>query len=122
MYRRGDIYYMFAPAGGVVTGWQLVMRSKNIYGPYESKIVMEQGATDINGPHQGALVTAVDGKDWFLHFQDLGAYGRVTHLNPVEWRDGWPVIGAKAGFYSIMPAGVSERGWIDVLNSDLKIK
>ena len=93
MYRRGDMYYMFAPAGGVATGWQLVMRSKNIYGPYELKIVMAQGGSDINGPHQGALLTDAVGKDWFLHFQDLGAYGRVTHLNPVEWRDGWPVIG-----------------------------
>lgn len=93
MYRKGDYYYLFAPAGGVATGWQLVMRSKNIYGPYESKIVMVQGDTDINGPHQGAWVSAPDGSDWFLHFQDKAAYGRVIHLNPMTWVDGWPVIG-----------------------------
>lgn len=93
MYRKGDYYYLFAPAGGVATGWQLVMRSKNIYGPYESKIVMTQGDTDINGPHQGAWVSAPDGSDWFLHFQDKAAYGRVIHLNPMTWVDGWPVIG-----------------------------
>ena len=93
LYRRGEYYYMFAPAGGVATGWQLVMRSKNIYGPYESRIVMAQGESDINGPHQGALVDAPDGKSWFIHFQDMGPYGRVIHLNPVEWKEGWPVIG-----------------------------
>lgn len=93
MYKRGDYYYLFAPAGGVENGWQLVMRSKNVYGPYESKIVMAQGSSDINGPHQGALVTDAGGNDWFLHFQDKGAYGRIIHLNPVAWKEGWPVIG-----------------------------
>lgn len=93
LYRRGDYYYIFAPAGGVETGWQLVMRSKNIYGPYESKIVMAQGKSDINGPHQGAWVTNEAGEDWFIHFQDKSAYGRIIHLNPMVWRNDWPVIG-----------------------------
>lgn len=93
MYKRNGYYYMFAPAGGVAEGWQLVMRSKDIYGPYESRIVMAQGDSDINGPHQGAWVTTDTGEDWFLHFQDLGPYGRVINLNPMAWRDDWPVIG-----------------------------
>lgn len=93
LYKRGGYYYIFAPAGGVVYGWQIVLRSKNIYGPYESKIVMRQGNTEINGPHQGAWVTTKEGEDWFLHFQDRGAYGRILHLNPMHWKDGWPVIG-----------------------------
>lgn len=93
LYRRGDYYYIFAPAGGVETGWQLVMRSKNIYGPYESKIVMAQGKSDINGPHQGAWVSIPTGEDWFVHFQDRGAYGRIINLNPMVWKEDWPVIG-----------------------------
>lgn len=93
MYKRDGYYYIFSPAGGVVNGWQLVMRSRNVYGPYESKIVMAQGDTDINGPHQGSWIETPDAGDWFLHFQDRGAYGRITHLNPVKWVDGWPVIG-----------------------------
>lgn len=92
-YRRGDWYYIFAPAGGVEQGWQLVMRSRDINGPYESKIVMAQGKSDINGPHQGAWVTDANGEDWFVHFQDKGAYGRIIHLNPVKWINDWPVIG-----------------------------
>lgn len=93
MYKRNGYYYIFAPAGGVATGWQLVLRSKNIYGPYEEKIVLEQGSTKINGPHQGAWVDTPSGEDWFYHFQDVDAGGRIIHLQPVKWEKDWPFIG-----------------------------
>lgn len=93
LYKKDGYYYVFAPAGGVATGWQLVLRSKNIYGPYEEKIVLEQGSTAINGPHQGAWVSTQNGDSWFLHFQDKGVYGRVLHLQPINWVDGWPLMG-----------------------------
>jgi beta-xylosidase len=92
-YKRNGYYYIFAPAGGVSTGWQTVLRSKNLYGPYERKVVMDQGSTTINGPHQGAWIDTPGGEDWFLHFQDKGAYGRVVHLQPMKWNNDWPVIG-----------------------------
>ncbi len=91
--KKDGWYYIFAPAGGVETGWQVVLRSKHIYGPYEDKIVLAQGGTNINGPHQGALVDTPDDGWWFLHFQDAGVYGRIVHLQPVKWQDGWPIIG-----------------------------
>lgn len=93
VYKRDGWYYIFAPAGGVETGWQTVLRSRHIEGPYEEKIVMRQGASDVNGPHQGGLVDTPSGQEWFLHFQDKGMYGRITHLQPVTWKDGWPIIG-----------------------------
>lgn len=96
IYKRNKFYYVFAPAGGVSTGWQTILRSKNIYGPYERKIAMGQGNTSINGPHQGAWVTTQTGQDWFLHFQDLDAYGRVVLLEPMQWKNDWPVIGTDA--------------------------
>ncbi|SHF82065.1 Beta-xylosidase [Bacteroides luti] len=92
-YKRNGYYYIFTPAGGVVAGWQLVLRSKNPYGPYEEKVVMAQGKSTINGPHQGAWVDTTTGEDWFLNFQDVGAYGRLTHLQPMKWVKDWPVIG-----------------------------
>lgn len=92
-YKRNGYYYIFAPAGGVETGWQLMLRSKQVYGPYESKIVMAQGNTDINGPHQGAWIDTNTGESWFVHFQDKAMYGRVLHLNPMKWVNDWPVIG-----------------------------
>ena len=94
-YKRHGYYYIFAPGGGVPTGWQTVLRSRNVFGPYEDRMVMDQGKTAINGPHQGAWVDTPDGKeDWFLHFQDQGPYGRVVHLQPMAWKNDWPVIGA----------------------------
>lgn len=108
LYRRDGWYWVFAPAGGVATGWQSVFRSRSIWGPYEDRIVLAQGSTDVNGPHQGAWVTDVEGSDWFVHFQDRGVYGRVVHLQPMTWgEDGWPTMGAPG------PDGVGEpvREW-----------
>lgn len=92
-YKRNGYYYILAPAGGVAHGWQLALRSRNVYGPYESKTVMARGNTDINGPHQGGWVETRSGESWFVNFQDKGAYGRVIHLNPMKWVNDWPVIG-----------------------------
>ena len=94
-YKRDGGYWIMCPAGGVPTGFQLAMRSRSPYGPYEAKVVLAQGKTAINGPHQGGWVHTKWGEDWFLHFQDKEAYGRVVHLNPVDWTSGWPVMGKK---------------------------
>lgn len=93
IYKKNGYYYIFAPAGGVSTGWQTVLRSKNIFGPYEKKKVMDQGTTNVNGPHQGAWISTDSGEDWFIHFQDKGAFGRIVHLEPMIWKDNWPIIG-----------------------------
>lgn len=93
-YRRDGWYWIYAPAGGVAEGYQVVFRSRDIHGPYEHRIVLEQGSSSVNGPHQGALVDDADGNLWFLHFQDRGVFGRVTHLQPVTVDDeGWPHMG-----------------------------
>lgn len=93
LYRRDGKYFILCPAGGVAQGWQLALRADSPWGPYEARRVLSQGATDINGPHQGALIDTPQGESWFLHFQDKGLWGRVLHLNPVKWTDGWPVMG-----------------------------
>jgi beta-xylosidase len=92
-YKRNGWYYILAPAGGVRNGWQVALRAHSVFGPYEDRIVLEQGGTAINGPHQGALVDSPSGAWWFVHFQDAGIYGRVVHLNPVTWQDDWPLMG-----------------------------
>lgn len=96
LYKRNGYYYIFAPAGGVKQGWQTVLRSKNIWGPYEYRIVLMQKDTMVNGPHQGAWVDTVKGEDWFIHFQDVYAAGRIVHLQPMTWENDWPVIGEYA--------------------------
>ncbi|MFI7343587.1 family 43 glycosylhydrolase [Streptomyces sp. NPDC050085] len=97
LYRHDGWYWILAPAGGVETGWQGAFRSRSFFGPYEERVVLEQGDTDVNGPHQGGWVrtgAGPDAEDWFLHFQQLGPYGRVVHLQPMRWdASGWPVLG-----------------------------
>jgi beta-xylosidase/lysophospholipase L1-like esterase len=94
LYKRNGTYYIFAPAGGVEHGWQSVFRSSAIEGPYEDRIVLDRGRTEINGPHQGAWIDTPAGEHWFLHFQEKVPHGRIVHLQPMEWSgDGWPVIG-----------------------------
>lgn len=93
MHKRNGYYYILAPAGGVATGWQTVLRSKNIWGPYEDKIVLNQGKSNVNGPHQGAWVELENGDDWFIHFQEKQPYGRIVHLQPARWENDWLMIG-----------------------------
>ncbi|GAA2989722.1 glycoside hydrolase family 43 protein [Streptomyces fulvorobeus] len=94
LYRHDGHFWIFAPAGGVETGWQGAFRSRDFFGPYEERVVLAQGGTGVNGPHQGGWVRTARGEDWFLHFQAKGAYGRVVHLQPMRWdAEGWPVIG-----------------------------
>jgi len=93
LYKRNGYYYIMHPAGGVATGWQVVQRSKHIYGPYELKVTLSQGKTAVNGPHQGGWVETPEGAHWFVHFQDVGVAGRIVHLQPMKWENDWPVMG-----------------------------
>lgn len=92
-YKRNGYYYISIPEGGVEGGWQTVLRSKDIYGPYEKKVVLEKGSTEINGPHQGSMIKTQNGDWWFMHFQMVPSLGRVVHLQPMWWQNDWPVIG-----------------------------
>lgn len=97
MHKRDGWYWIFAPAGSVPTGWQSAFRARDPWGPYEGRILLAQGDTNVNGPHQGAWVEGADGSDWFVHFQDRGPVGRVVHLQPMRWgADGWPRLGTAA--------------------------
>lgn len=93
MYKINGYYYIYATYGGP-DGYQTCLRSKNIYGPYEEKVVLKD---DMNlkgmGVHQGALVDTKSGEWWSIIFQDRGGVGRVPTLQPVTWVDNWPIIG-----------------------------
>lgn len=109
LYKRNGYYYIMAPAGGVKPGWQVVMRSKNIWGPYEYKNVLVQGDTEVNGPHQGAWLDTQTGEDYFIHFQDVYAAGRIVHLQPVRWINDWPVMGEQISEDAGQPVMVHKK-------------
>ncbi len=119
VYQRHGWYYIFAPAGGVESGWQTVLRSREITGPFETRDVLHQGASKVNGPHQGGWVELKNGECWFVHFQDAAHAGRIVHLQPMRWnQDDWPEIGEQVDAQGLgqpvsvyaKPAGCSS-GW-----------
>ncbi len=93
LYKRNGYYYILAPFGGVETGAQVALRARKITGPYEQRVVLSQGTTALKGPHQGGWVETPSGQGWFVHFNSTGAFGRITYLEPLVWKDDWPVIG-----------------------------
>ena len=93
LYKIGEYYYIYSTYGGWPSG-QTVFRSKNIFGPYEEKMLVEKY---INGApntiHQGSLIDTPSGEWWTILQQDLGCFGRMPNLQPVQWEDGWPIVG-----------------------------
>lgn len=93
VYKLNGLYYIFGTYGGD-DGYQACLRSKNIYGPYEEKVVLND---DMNvtglGVHQGGLIQIPNGDWWAVVFQDRIGVGRVPILQPVFWKDGWPMVG-----------------------------
>lgn len=122
LYKRNGYYYIMHPAGGVATGWQVVQRSKNIYGPYELKVTLAQGSTAINAPHQGGWVETPEGEGWFIHFQDVGVAGRIVHMQPLQWVNDWPVMGNNGEpivkYKGTKDKGQKEPSWANFVRRD----
>ena len=93
VYKINGYYYLYGTYGGV-DGIQVALRSKNIYGPYQQKVVISDSTPGVNfGVHQGALIKTQRGEWWTMLFSDRGGLGRFPSLQPVTWIDGWPVAG-----------------------------
>jgi beta-xylosidase len=93
VYKINGFYYLYCTYGGL-DGFQVALRSKNIYGPYEQKVVIRDTTHGPNyGIHQGALIQTQAGEWWTMLFVDSGAFGRFPSLQPVTWEDGWPMVG-----------------------------
>jgi beta-xylosidase len=92
-------YYLFNiswPRGGMRT--VLIHRADKITGPWEGRVALQD-----KGVAQGSLIDTPDGK-WFAYlFRDSGAVGRIPYLVPVEWQDGWPVLGVDGKVPDVVP-------------------
>jgi beta-xylosidase len=107
-------YYLFNivwPKDGMRT--VIIHRADKISGPWEGKV----GLQDL-GVAQGGLIDTPDGK-WFSYlFRDFGGVGRIPYFVPVNWQDGWPILGEnnKVPEYLDLPAS---KGLIPgIVNSD----
>ncbi|MFZ0454989.1 MAG: glycoside hydrolase 43 family protein [Ignavibacteriaceae bacterium] len=105
VYKINGYYYLYCTYGGL-DGIQVAFRSKNIYGPFDEKVVIRDTTHGINfGIHQGALIQTQTGEWWTMLFVDNGPFGRFPSLQPVTWSDGWPMVGknGKAVITSVKP-------------------
>ena len=89
LFKHEGKFYLFNiawPRGGMRT--VIIHRADNIMGPYEGRVALQD-----KGVAKGGLIDTPDG-DWYAYlFQDSGAVGRIPYLVPVEWKDGWPILG-----------------------------
>jgi beta-xylosidase len=93
VYKINGYYYLYGTYGGR-DGIQVALRSKNIYGPYEQKVVISESTPGVNfGIHQGALIQTQSGEWWTILFVDSGPFGRFPSLQPVSWIENWPMVG-----------------------------
>lgn len=93
VYKINGYYFLYCTYGGL-DGFQAALRSKNIYGPYEEKVVIRDTTHGVNfGIHQGALINTQTGEWWTMLFVDSGPFGRFPSLQPVTWVEGWPMVG-----------------------------
>lgn len=94
IYKLNGYYYLYCTYGGGA-GFQAALRSKNIWGPFEEKVVIKElDRNNVNfGIHQGALIQTQTGEWWTMLFIDIGPFGRFPSLQPITWVDNWPIAG-----------------------------
>ena len=94
LYKWNGLYYHYfsevRPEGRVA----MMERAKSLDGPWESRQLLHvHGAVD-KEPNQGGIVQMHSGKWYFFTHQGRGDWeGRAAVLLPVEWIDGWPILG-----------------------------
>lgn len=112
LYKWNGMYYFYFSEVRQIHGNSvrvpMMLRSKNIYGPYEEKILMHSQGKSVDGePNQGTIIDTPDGKWYFVTQHGTGNFdGRVLSVIPVTWKDGWPLIGVDTD-----NDGVGEMVW-----------
>jgi len=108
IYQRNGYYYLMAAEGGTsVWHSEVILRSKNIWGPYEAyegnpiltqRDLPEFRENAVTCTGHADLVQTPDG-EWAAVFLGCRPYvgdyynlGRETFLLPVDWSGEWPVI------------------------------
>lgn len=98
LLKQGDWYYIvfseYQPGKG---RYVMAKRAKAITGPYTEERQLAQPNTEANEPNQGGIIEGGDGKWYFLTHHGTGDWsGRIASLLPVNWEEGWPLIGSQS--------------------------
>jgi len=99
------------PRGGMRT--QIVHRADRITGPFEGRVALRH-----KGIAQGGLIDTPGGRWYALLFQDHGAVGRIPYLVPVQWKDGWPVLGVDSAVPMTLDIPAGKGGLGNIVVSD----
>ena len=94
LYKINGVYYHYysevKPEGRVA----MMNRSRSLDGPWETRQLQHVNKRVDKEPNQGGLIEGPGGRWWFLTHQGTGDWeGRAMCLLPVNWTDGWPILG-----------------------------
>lgn len=96
-YKINGYYYIIFiewPTDGNKRRREICYRSKELLGPYERKVVLDDDMGYHNkGVAQGAIFDTPDGQWFSMLFQDHDAVGRIPCIMPLTWENDWPVFG-----------------------------
>ncbi len=114
LFKHDGKYYLFNivwPKGGMRT--VLIHRAESLQGPWEGRVAFQD-----MGIAQGGMIDTPDGKWWAYLFRDMGSVGRVPYWVPIQWKDGWPVIGDEGKFPKDLPLPAGKGLIPGIVNSD----
>lgn len=93
--KHDGMYYLLCISWPRTGRQEIAYRSKNIEGPYESKVILKSPFGGFPYAGQGTIVDGKHGEWYGVMFQDRGGVGRVLTIEPCSWIDGWPMLGTK---------------------------
>lgn len=106
--KHDGMYYLLCISWPRTGRQEIAYRSKNIEGPYDSKVILKSEFGGFPYAGQGTIVDGKHGEWYGVMFQDRGGVGRVLTIEPCSWIDGWPMLGTNGD--GIIPETVTLDG------------
>lgn len=120
IYKHEGYYYIFNinwPKDDIRTQW--CHRGKSLTGEFEGKVVFHNTLDfETNGVAQGGIIDSIDGSWYAYLFEDAFAVGRIPVIMPMQWVDGWPVLGEDGCVPEIINLPKSDKQITEKLYTD----
>ncbi len=114
MFKVNGKYYLFNitwPQGDMRT--ELVSCADSLTGTYQTRVCLHD-----RGIAQGGIFDTPDGKWLAIMFRDTSAVGRIPYIMPVEWKDGWPILGVQGVVPDTMNLPARKSDIPEIVDSD----